>query len=91
MIHDPATHDYSQHGTVLECWTPGCSSARYGTAQAPQPTRAHTCKIRRRLEKGWSTPTSQDDCPACQVDRREGWAQLLASFRDGLLGDAAHG
>lgn len=62
----------------------------YGPHRSPQPTRAHTCQIRRRLERGWQ-PTSQDDCPACKVDREEGWHELLASFRQGLLGDDTHG
>lgn len=55
-------------------------SDRYGQAKSPQPMRAHTCVIRRRLEKSWD-PTSSDDCPGCAVDRLEGWAQLLESIR----------
>lgn len=52
--------------------------------------RAHTCKIRRQLEKGHQA-TSQDDCPGCATDRREGWAELLASIRSEMFvnrGDA---
>lgn len=55
----------------------------YGTARAPQPMRGHTCKIRRRIEKG-HTATSQDDCPGCSIERTEGWHQLLASIRSQL-------
>lgn len=63
---------------------------RYGEARSPQPTRAHTCAIRRRLHKAWS-PTTQDECPACQVERAEGWAQLLASIRDQVFVHGTHG
>lgn len=65
-------------------WTPAMGD-RYGQARSPQPTRAHTCHRRRQLNRGW-TPTSQDDCPACDVERQEGWAQLLASVRAELFG-----
>lgn len=63
---------------------------RYGQARSPQPMRAHTCKIRRRIERGWHTPTSQDDCPACAIDRAEGWVQLLASIRSELYVHGTH-
>lgn len=53
---------------------------RYGSALSPQPMRAHTCQRRRQLERGWQA-TTQDECPACAIERREGWAQLVASFR----------
>lgn len=64
-------------------------SDRYGTARSPQPTRAHTCKRRRQLERGWQA-TSQDDCPACGVEREEGWAQLLSSIRSQLWVHGTH-
>lgn len=59
--------------------------SRYGSAQSPQPYGRHTCQLGQRIHRS-ATPTSQDDCPACEVDRREGWQQLLASFRTALMG-----
>jgi hypothetical protein len=82
-------------GQVPELWQlvrqAQVMSTRYGTARSPQPTAAHTCARRRQLHKGWSNPTSQDDCPACEVDRREGWAELLASIRRELYVHGTHG
>lgn len=60
-------------------------SDRYGTARSPQPSKAHTCQRRRVLNRGW-TATTQDDCPACGIERAEGWAELLASIRAELFG-----
>jgi hypothetical protein len=66
-------------------------TTRYGSAQSPQPYGRHTCKLGKRVHRS-TEPTSQDDCPACEVDRREGWSQLLASFRTALraAGDGTH-
>lgn len=61
----------------------------YGPHRSPQPMRGHTCKIRRRLERGFPA-TSQDDCPGCRIEREEGWHELLASFRQELMGDGPH-
>lgn len=63
---------------------------RYGTARSPQPMRAHTCKRRRQIERGW-VATTQDECPACEVERREGWAELVASVSRELHVYGTHG
>jgi hypothetical protein len=54
----------------------------YGKATTPAPSRAHTCKRRKRVEKSW-TATTTDDCTACQLER-DGWHQLLGSFHTEL-------